>query len=410
MKKALFIIVAAAVATVACNKFDNEAAQGGRKAVKFTAENISNYSFKSTVAPDAEGASTVGIFASDLGATNVEATISGTALNPSTTIYWQLGQTASSAFAAVYPWASGRNATTFEYGIPEDQSSADTFTYQDNFMTAAKTASPSDESVAFNFSHPFAKIIIDITNNLGGDVVSKVEVGGLKMNATALDVTTNPATITAEDATATVTANAVTANSQYALVTLPQSATPEITVTTQQGSVYKFNLAASYTFTAGKSATAAITLNPQDGSGNGSNRVAANFSFTVSAWEAGTAATVTAGDVTVGDYWYIIGTVNGCTEWDTDYPMALGADGKWTATITYSEEGAADADKGFKIHKLGDDVWANQLGMSNGDENTYVNIGYTYDLASSNNKNIRFEDAGTYDLTLDGTKLSVVKQ
>ena len=106
MKRFLFLAAFAAVALVSCNKAEVETyVPDTNRAVKFTVENISSYVFKSpTLGLGADGCSTVGIYAADLGANNVEATVSGTSLTPASTIYWGVGQTTPTTFVARYPY------------------------------------------------------------------------------------------------------------------------------------------------------------------------------------------------------------------------------------------------------------------------------------------------------------------
>ncbi len=428
MKRFLFFAAFAAAALVSCNKAEVENyVPDTANAVKFKVENLGMYSFDTkAVAIGEEGTSSVGIFASELNATNVEATVAGTALTPTSPIYWGVGQTSETTFCAVYPYAGGRSATTFAYEIPADQSNVDAFTYQDNLITAVTSAKPSDAAVAFTFKHPFAKMVININNkNAGGDVVSTVVVEGLK-GSTQIDVTTVPATVDLADATSVVTPYAVSAATQatlqYALVFAPQEATPAIVVTTALGSVYRFNLSAAYTFEAGKVASTSLTLEPVGGGGSGITQTAVeNISFTADPWGAETNASSTNGETTYGDYWYAIGTIYGTDNtigaWSNDFPMTYNADGSWAITINYDESIATPSQGlGLKFRKFNSTTddgnkWDTQYGMWASDPSTYMNIDFDYNLATAanGNKNIRFEMAGNYTLTLTGNNLIVVK-
>ena len=206
MKRILFALAIATAALCACNKAEKTVTPDGLKPVRFTVENLGTYSFKSTVALGEENCSKVGIYAADLGANNVQATVSGTSLIPATTIYWGFGQgdNEETTFIARYPHADA--AISGAYDIPGDQSSEEAYSYHANVMTAKTVATPNPGTVAFNFKHPFAKVVVDITNNLGADAVASVVMKKVKLNATAFDMNTAPATITLADTKTDVTA------------------------------------------------------------------------------------------------------------------------------------------------------------------------------------------------------------
>lgn len=432
MKRFLFLAVLAAAAFVSCNKAEVETpyVPDTANAVKFKVENLGSYSFTKAVAIGEEGTSSVGIFASDLNATNVEATVAGATLTPSSTIYWGVGQTSASTFCAVYPYDNGRSATTFDYVIPADQSNADTFTYQDNLISAVTSAKPSDDAVSFTFKHPFAKMVININNqNAGGDIVSSVVVKGLKPS-TQIDVTTAPATVTlaaeAADVTPYSVSSATQTTLQFALILAPQEATPEIVVTTALGSTYRFNLSAAYTFEAGKVAATSLTLAPVSGGGSGISQSAVeNITFTADAWGAETNTNSTSGETTYGDYWYAIGTIYGTDNtveaWSTDFPLTYNANGTWAITINYDESIATGSQGlGLKFRKFNsttaaDAKWTTQLGFYTGTSDDYkLASGESYDElhyveGGVDPKNIRLAETGSWTLVLDGVKLTATK-
>lgn len=428
MKKIFFLAAAAAMAFCACNKVESPVSEGAKE-VRFTVANIGTYVMKSTTAAiDETGASSVGIYAPGLNTGFAEATVAASTLTlpDAAKIYWGVGQTSASTFYAIYPYAAG-NSTTKEYGLPADQSGEETYSYQNNLMTAVKSATPADAAVAFNFTHPFAKMLININNkNLGGDVVSSVVVKGLKL-ATALDLTAEPAAVTLGDSAADMTAFGLSTASQgalqYALIVAPQAnVTPEIVVTTALGSVYSFSIATAYTFEAGKVATTSLELAAVSGGNSGVERNAVNaYSFSTTDWANASAqpVTPTAGTTTYAEYWNVIGTVYGSdntvSAWAVDFPMTYGADGKWTITINYDESIVAEGQGvGFKLRKFNEntaDKWATQLGFYTTTEDSFVigNTGHynlTYD---GNSKNIRLSETGSWTLVLDGVSLTATK-
>lgn len=400
MKKLVVLAAVAAAALVSCTKAETPVANTEPQEVHFSVANLGTYEFKSpTLALGADGCSTVGIYASDLGADNVQATVSGSALTPASTIYWNVGQVASSTFIARYPYYAG--ATTSDaYTITANQTNVDDYSYHANFMSAVQTASPDPGTVAFDFKHPFSKIVINVTNNLEADVVASVVVKQMKMSATTLNLATAPATATLSETLTDVTAYAASAT-EFDLIVMPQAATSamDIVVTTTLGSVYTFRITGEYTFQAGKVATAAVTLDPIDGAGGGRSSVGA-LSFSTTEWAAGAATTVgTIGTPTLGNYFQVGGCVyatadkNSVAAWEKYYNMVYTGTNSWTFTINYDESMTDDpTGKGFII-RCGE----NYYGMYTGSDNVTDN----YELYRTDNdhKNAKFASAGNYTVT-----------
>ena len=421
MKKYLFALAVVAAALCACNKPEDAEEGMGRKAVKFTVENLGTFTLKSaTLGIGEDGCSNVGIYAADLGANNVQATVSGSSLTPATTIYWKVGQTESTQFVARYPHANDAGIND-AYTIPDDQRAIDDFSYHANVMTAVQTASPDPGTVAFNFTHPFAKVVVNVTNNLEADAVATVELQNVKQTATSVNMATAPATTTLNNEVAAVTVKAygVTAT-QYAMIVLPQAVTNtmNIVVTTTLGSVYTFRITnADYEFLAGKVATAAVTLNPIGGANFARTAVGA-MTFTTTDWADGVATTIdVVGDPTLGDYLQIGGTiytdddaaaVAGGTlhAWEKWYNMTYSAENTWTAIINYDESMEAnETSKGFLIRKSDESVYYK---MWDGSEN--IGLGpYGLEPADgSHSKNIRISaTSGKYLVTYNSSTKNI---
>ena len=109
--------------------------------------------------------------------------------------------------------------------------------------------------------------------------------------------------------------------------------------------------------------------------------------------------------------WYVIGNVYDddptSAAWAVDFPMTKVED-TWTITINVTGE--------FKLRAYTSTTpeaskWNTTLGMWDSDPNTYINIANTYDLATDAdvNRNIAFEEAGNYTLSLEGVTLKVIK-
>ena len=418
MKKLVLALAVAAAALCACTKAENPTGEG-RKAVKFTVENLGTFTLRSaTLGIGESGCSNVGIYAADLGANNVQATVSGSALTPASPIYWGVGQTISTQFVARYPYYDGATIDG-AYTIPANQQSSDEFSYHANFMSAVQSASPDPGTVAFNFTHPFAKVVVNVTNNLSADAVASVVLESVKQTATTLNLTTAPATPTLSDATVNVTACNTAANS-YSMIIMPQAATASmnIVVTTLLGSVYTFRITnADYNFLAGKIATAAVTLDPIGGGSNNRVQVGA-MSFTTTDWSDGAATTIdTVGDPTLGAYMQIGGTLftdddadaveaGTLNAWGKWYNMTYSAENTWTITVNYRESMADDeGGKGFLIRTSNETTYYK---MYNGSDNIGSDPYELYPENGTHSKNVRLESAsGKFTITFNSSNNEV---
>ena len=419
MKKLVLALAVAAAALCACTKAEGTLGNEGRKAVKFTVENLGTFTLRSaTLGIGEAGCSSVGIYAATLGANNVQATVSGSALTPASTIYWGVGQTTSTQFVARYPYHESATING-AYTIPADQHESDEFSYHANFMTAVQSASPDPGTVAFNFTHPFAKVVVNVTNNLSADAVASVVLESVKQTADELDLTTAPATPDLSDATVNVTACNTAAN-EYSMIIMPQAATASmhIVVTTTLGSVYTFAITnPSYNFLAGKIATAAVTLDPIGGGAN--NRVAVGaMTFTTTDWTNGDATTIgTVGDPSLGAYLQIGGTLftdddadaveaGTLNAWGKWYNMTYSAANTWTITVNYRESMAGDeGGKGFLIRTSDETVYYK---MYDGSENIGNDPYQLYPEDGTHHKNVRLASAtGKYIITFNSSSNNI---
>lgn len=420
MKKLVLALAVAAAVLCACTKAENPTGEG-RKAVKFTVENLGTFTLRSaTLGIGEAGCSNVGIYAATLGANNVQATVSGSTLTPATPIYWGVGQTTATQFVARYPHAND-GTINGTYTISADQSAADDFTYHANLMSAVQSATPDPGTVAFNFTHPFAKVVVNVTNNLGADAVASVVLQNIRQTASSLDMTTAPATTTInnEVAAVNVTAYSVSAT-QFAMIVLPQAVNENmnIVVTTTLGSVYTFRITnAEYNFLAGKISTAAVTLNPIGGGANNRVQVGA-MTFTTTDWTDGAATTIgTVGDPSLGAYMQIGGTLftdddadaveaGTLNAWGKWYNMTYSAANTWTITVNYRESMADDeGGKGFLIRTSDE---AEYYKMYDGSENIGNDPYVLYTENADHHKNVRLVSAtGKYTITYNSSTHAV---
>ena len=263
-------------------------------------------------------------------------------------------------------------------------------------MSAVATVAP-ENTVDLNFEHIFSKVVINITNNLEADAVSTVEFK--KVAASAKVNFETRAIENLGEQTATLPANENTAGSQYAVVIIPQTARPEIVVTTQKGAVYTFAVNADFTFQRAKTASVSLTLNPSTSVGTLS--LVGNMTFTVTDWVADNTTMTGEGTMNLDQYWHIFGKVYSEADktskpgpWEKRYPLAFNSDGKWEITINYDPT-MTPGDEGFLFGK-----GETYLGMWTGSDN----IASNYDLKTveSERKNILTQEgAGKYQFVLD---------
>ena len=382
MKK-IVLVLAAALALASCAKQESvRMAQPGE--VRFTT-NIQTYTVKATDTAF-ENNDQVGIFAgAPIGKNNVQAVVTGTSLIPVTPIKWVDGNNSSVEFVAYYPYAEGASLTDYAFAVEANQ--VNLANYKKSDLMLAKTSSaPKESAVELAFSHALSKVVITLTNNVPETTVSRVEFEGVAMSA---KVNLSTGAISELGAAGTIIANA--ADAAYQLILLPQSASPKVNVYLSNNLKYVYELASAFTFKAGKKASAALVVDPQQEAG------AVQFSFTVADWVVDADA-LEFGDPTVEEAapehtWSVIGSMNE-DGWQTDIPMVL-TDGKWTATITYA---AGDE---FKLRA--DGAWDLSAGIKSTWENTVFIAGENPDpyLEENSSRNIMLEAAGEYKLEFE---------
>ena len=376
MKKVLYAALAA-LALAACSKQESvRPVQQGE--VRFTT-NIQTYTVKATDTAF-ENNDEIGIFAgAPISKNNVKAVVTGTSLIPVTPIKWVEDNNSVVEFVAYYPYAEAATLTDYVFEVQTNQSSAANYTKSD-LMLAKKSSAPTENAVELAFSHALSKVVISLTNSVPETTVSRVEFEGVKMSA---KVNLSTGAVSELGAEGTITANAN--GTAYQLILLPQSASPKVNVYLSNGNKYTYELASAFTFKAGKKASAALVVNPQQEAG------VVEFSFTVSDWEVDADA-LEFGDPTVeaGEVWKVMGLGG---DWANGAAMAQDADGNWSADITYA------ANDEFKL-KFGE-TWVGMqptwefYGLGDfGNDTNY--------LSSSNDaKNIVLQAAGEYHLFFD---------
>ena len=408
-----FILVALAMIVAGCNKGDDGApVANSSRDVRFSAD-INRFAVKATDTAFENG-DEIGIFAgAPLVKSNVKATVAGSAVvvDAANPIKWLEGQTEPVAFAAYYPYRSEvSNATAMDFDVSMEQSSAAAYAAADLMVANTTGNPPADESdpaiVNLNFKHVLSKIVVKIDNQLAS-AVSKVELTALSTYA-QFNLNDGGAIVDGSIGAQMPYINALKCEDEgtknvFQLLTVPQTAQPQIKVTVEDGTVYFYSLASAFTFAKGKKYTADIAITEETVAG------AVSFTLQVTDWEDADENPAFGGQETivVKDKWSVIGKIMG-SNWNKDFVMTDGQDNSWSIDITYAE-----GDQ-FKFRFNG--AWEYQYGMWNNEEpaeyktietswiEATTDVNPTYVLAAGTeeqpNCNIALPEAGSYTLKL----------
>ena len=344
--KRLTVILAAALALFSCAKQESvRPVQQGE--VRFST-NIQTYAVKATDTAF-ENNDQIGIFAgAPISKNNVKAVVTGTSLIPVTPIKWVPENNDLVEFVAYYPYAEAAAVADYSFAVEANQSAAANYTKSD-LMLAKTSSAPTENAVELAFRHALSKVVITLTNSVPETTVSRVEFEGVALSA---KVNLSTGAVSELGEAGTITANA--AGAAYQLILLPQSASPKVNVYLSNGLKYSYALASAFTFKAGKKATAALVVNPQQEAG------VVEFSFSVEDWVVDSDALEfedpTVEEGTPEESWVVIGKINGKT-WDDPAVVTMTENqyGDFEADITWAEDGE------FKLRK--GDLW---VGMKPG--------------------------------------------
>ncbi|MBR6456996.1 MAG: fimbrillin family protein, partial [Bacteroidales bacterium] len=272
MKKFLVCIIALA-AVVACHK-DNGPKHGS--AVKFS---VAVEPYFATKATDTalEAGDRLTVFAGEPIDATALGTYNGSSLILDKAIYWNAGQKESTVFAAVYQkYGTVKGGPVFKYNLAEGWPYS--FVRHNVFMVAATEAAPGSP-VNFTLKHPFSRINI-LINNTTGEAISKVTMEGVILEAT-LDI--QEKTLELGHNRTTFQAATLATNS-YAVIIMPQTVAPTVTVTTASGETYRFTQSPAFTFESGKAYSTELTLEKAPATG-----APVSLTFTVVPWTDGEA-------------------------------------------------------------------------------------------------------------------------
>lgn len=247
-------IILALCAMAACSHKEDMPGQGVREPIRFVLQN-DEFTVKSTDT-SFENGDCISLFVSDpIAVTNMPLNYSGGKLSTDSPIYWAEGQRTESTFTAIYPYDAGRSSCdSYTFSVSTDQSSRSAHCASD-LMTAVTSAAPSSNAVALKFTHALSRLTVSISNKTGKDIIS-VEVAGLLTSCSMPDGT-------ASGERSSVSAyNCGTPGWQ--VIVPAQTAEPKITITTSDGTSYKFTTGEGTTFVAGRNHSTAITIGKED--------------------------------------------------------------------------------------------------------------------------------------------------
>ena len=253
LKNLLIATIAAVSVFAACNKEPQETPSNGLQ-IKLNAS-LYNFTKATDTAFEANDAISVNLYkGEDCYINNAMFTYNGSALTSETQYNWYPETDVVGTITAFYPYATlAEGATNHTFTINADQSTVANFKASD-FMTAITTSSPTENSVTLPFTHALAKIVVTIVNETT-ETVNAVMLTGVK-GSVSYDLKTGAISTTGSAGTVSALNN----NNTWEVIIAPQTASPELVITTASEKQYTFTLAEDVTFNSGKYSTAAVTI------------------------------------------------------------------------------------------------------------------------------------------------------
>lgn len=253
LKNLLIATIAAVSVFAACNKEPQETPSNSLQ-IKLNAS-LYNFTKATDTAFEANDAISVNLYkGEDSYINNAMFTYNGSALTSETQYNWYPETDVVGTITAFYPYATlAEGATNHTFTINADQSTVANFKASD-FMTAITTSSPTENSVTLPFTHALAKIVVTIVNETT-ETVNAVMLTGVK-GSVSYDLKTGAISTTGSAGTVSALNN----NSTWEVIIAPQTASPELVITTASEKQYTFTLAEDVTFNSGKYSTAAVTI------------------------------------------------------------------------------------------------------------------------------------------------------
>lgn len=155
-------------------------------------------------------------------------------------LLWYAEAAETSDITAYYPYSADGVPATFS--VAADQTGSG---YQASDLIAGTKpdVTPSATAVTVNFRHLLTKILLNITNDSGSEITA-VKLSGSKLTA---DVNLDALTVSVSDAAEAedITAQTVSAGSQYRAIVIPQTVAFRLSVTTADGKTLGQDLAST---------------------------------------------------------------------------------------------------------------------------------------------------------------------
>lgn len=377
MKK-IFASLLAVAALVACNKSELTVTEPQADDVIRFSSNLQTYTVKSTAIDDQNVKIVAGapINKTVLALANGDGT-----LTPAEELHWAKDQTAKTTFVSVFPSSLELSATNTIENYDLVNKGEQDFGFHSTVLSAvAKDVTP-NTTVNFNYKHPFSMLVVTVDNQLEGTpAVTNVNVANVALQGT-LDLVAE--TVTPSENLGNV--NATLQDDKYAVVIMPQSASPVLYVSVGEKN-YKFILNTAVDFKANKRYNATVTI--KDNTPVVEEGEAVNFGFTVADWE-DAADVISYVDIT--EQWSVIGNIQD-TNWNKDFVMAEGeTPGVLEVSITYL------AGQEFKLRKA--EGWDLSAGLKAG-VTTVGDDAWDGHLDATDN-NIKLAASGVYTLTFN---------
>lgn len=208
---------------------------------------------------------------------NAKYTYTNGALVGAKTNYWYDDEEVEADVLAYYPYSTegAYKAEGYAFAVQTNQSAEGAYAASD-LLIAATTSKPTAEAVVLPFRHALSKLVVKIDNQ-SSEVVKNVYIDEVYAAAT-FNLIEGTSVVSGEKVsvkTASVTANEVQA---WTAIVVPQEkATPRIIVTTESDRQFAFNIVEATNLSAGKVATANLTISK--------DLVATEFSAEISDWE-----------------------------------------------------------------------------------------------------------------------------
>lgn len=286
IKSLLSAAAAGLVMAVACEKAPEQPAPGvsEKLTVKLSASLYQFTKATDTAFEDGDQIS-VNIFNPELFLENAKFTFNGGQLTSATPYEWYEDTELEATITAMYP-AVDAYAETQTFMVNADQSTKAGYAGSD-LLLAQTTAKPTAEAVNLPFKHALSKIVVNVDNQLNESIANVwfTDVLG-EVTFSAAD----HSDLVATGAAGTVKAY-MSGDNTWQLIVAPQTASPQLALTTASGKQYTYVLSEDVTFTSGKVSTATVTVSTES--------IYTAFTPEISDWVADNDLNFSQGDVEV---------------------------------------------------------------------------------------------------------------